>query len=392
MTNEQNTQLDTSLNTHDSIHQQNLQAAAAAAMALLSEQKNLLTKQELAKLNLDVKNFSLDHYQQLAAAAAVASANGLTNGLTNDRTTSRKQQHTQKQQRIKKSPSIDDSISDDCYDNTSLESNNNNNTKLNKKQLKGNSISSSPRETSCSEETHSDNLIKSETPSSSCSSSTHDCDTQNTAENGTNSYSRSITPSSSRSISPSYRDCDNSSLSSTTAANAYSSLDSDVLAKLGGFAAAAAAAGYSNMLPTNTNGSSSTTTTTNGSLSPSTGTPLAPETLAAAMTTAANAVNLPLTSNVATILATRKRRNERTDSDRNKKIKPVPQDKKDDAYWERRRKNNEAAKRSRDLRRQKEDEIAVRAAFLEQENLKLRAQVTILKTELSKLHFMIYNR
>ena len=33
---------------------------------------------------------------------------------------------------------------------------------------------------------------------------------------------------------------------------------------------------------------------------------------------------------------------------------------KDDAYWERRRKNNEAAKRSRDARRAKEDEIAIR--------------------------------
>lgn len=35
-------------------------------------------------------------------------------------------------------------------------------------------------------------------------------------------------------------------------------------------------------------------------------------------------------------------------------------DTKDEAYWERRRKNNEAAKRSRDARRAKEDEIALR--------------------------------
>ena len=41
---------------------------------------------------------------------------------------------------------------------------------------------------------------------------------------------------------------------------------------------------------------------------------------------------------------------------------PVMQenDTKDEAYWERRRKNNEAAKRSRDARRAKEDEIALR--------------------------------
>jgi hypothetical protein len=75
-----------------------------------------------------------------------------------------------------------------------------------------------------------------------------------------------------------------------------------------------------------------------------------------------------------------------------KKTKPVPEEKKDDAYWERRRKNNEAAKRSRDARRHKEEEIAMRAAFLEQENLKLRAQVAILKNETAKLHYMLYNR
>ncbi|KAK2166062.1 hypothetical protein LSH36_43g08037 [Paralvinella palmiformis] len=68
------------------------------------------------------------------------------------------------------------------------------------------------------------------------------------------------------------------------------------------------------------------------------------------------------------------------------------EERRDESYWERRRKNNEAAKRSRDARRQKEEEIALRAAFLEQENLKLRAQVTILKNETAKLHYMLYNR
>ncbi|RNA38429.1 Cell death specification 2, partial [Brachionus plicatilis] len=101
----------------------------------------------------------------------------------------------------------------------------------------------------------------------------------------------------------------------------------------------------------------------------------------------------PANSVASLIASTRKRRTDRdAAAERVKKIKPVPDDKKDDAYWERRRKNNEAAKRSRDLRRMKEDEIAVRASFLEQENLKLKAQVTILKAELSKLHFMLYNR
>ncbi|CAL8080756.1 unnamed protein product [Orchesella dallaii] len=64
---------------------------------------------------------------------------------------------------------------------------------------------------------------------------------------------------------------------------------------------------------------------------------------------------------------------------------------KDEAYWERRRKNNEAAKRSRDARRAKEDEIAIRAAFLEQENLKLRFEVCALKSETAKLRCMLYS-
>ncbi len=68
------------------------------------------------------------------------------------------------------------------------------------------------------------------------------------------------------------------------------------------------------------------------------------------------------------------------------------EERRDDSYWDRRRKNNEAAKRSRDARRMKEEEIALRAAFLEQENLKLRAQVAILKNETAKLHYMLYNR
>jgi len=65
-------------------------------------------------------------------------------------------------------------------------------------------------------------------------------------------------------------------------------------------------------------------------------------------------------------------------------------DTKDEAYWERRRKNNEAAKRSRDARRAKEDEIALRAAWLEQENLKLRLENAHLKQENVQLRLQIY--
>ena len=67
---------------------------------------------------------------------------------------------------------------------------------------------------------------------------------------------------------------------------------------------------------------------------------------------------------------------------------PVPTstaDEKDAAYREKRRKNNEAAKRSRDARRAKEDEIAIRAAFLEHENKRLKYELSVLKNETAKL-------
>lgn len=57
---------------------------------------------------------------------------------------------------------------------------------------------------------------------------------------------------------------------------------------------------------------------------------------------------------------------------------------KDAAYWERRRKNNEAAKKSRDARRQKEDEIAIRAGYLEREYLRLQYENRRLQERLAQ--------
>lgn len=53
----------------------------------------------------------------------------------------------------------------------------------------------------------------------------------------------------------------------------------------------------------------------------------------------------------------------------------------DDRYWSRRKKNNLAAKRSRDARRLKENQITVRASFLERENAALRQQVAELRKD-----------
>jgi hypothetical protein len=59
----------------------------------------------------------------------------------------------------------------------------------------------------------------------------------------------------------------------------------------------------------------------------------------------------------------------------------LPQDEK---YWTRRKKNNVAAKRSRDARRLKENQITIRAAFLEKENTALRTEVAELRKEVGK--------
>jgi leukemia factor-related protein len=59
----------------------------------------------------------------------------------------------------------------------------------------------------------------------------------------------------------------------------------------------------------------------------------------------------------------------------------VPNELKDEKYWARRRKNNMAAKRSRDARRMKENQIAITASYLERENELLRKQLEDSKRE-----------
>lgn len=73
-----------------------------------------------------------------------------------------------------------------------------------------------------------------------------------------------------------------------------------------------------------------------------------------------------------------------------KKRRPVPVEHKDNQYWEKRRKNNESAKRSRDVRRSKEEHISIRVIYLEQENLQLRTECALLRNETEKLRSMLY--
>lgn len=71
--------------------------------------------------------------------------------------------------------------------------------------------------------------------------------------------------------------------------------------------------------------------------------------------------------------------------------KSVDEDVKDDKYWERRRKNNQAAKRSRDLKRLREMNVKQRADSLEEENRQLREEVQKLKEYLKTLDEKVEN-
>ena len=53
----------------------------------------------------------------------------------------------------------------------------------------------------------------------------------------------------------------------------------------------------------------------------------------------------------------------------------VPEEHKDEKYWERRLKNRKATSRSREAKRLKQNQIALRAAHLERENKNLREQI-----------------
>ncbi|GFR65480.1 D site-binding protein [Elysia marginata] len=65
--------------------------------------------------------------------------------------------------------------------------------------------------------------------------------------------------------------------------------------------------------------------------------------------------------------------------------KPIPDEQKDDKYFERRRRNNEAAKKSRDARKAREDELAIRASYLEKDNSILKVQVHSMREEAMKM-------
>lgn len=73
------------------------------------------------------------------------------------------------------------------------------------------------------------------------------------------------------------------------------------------------------------------------------------------------------------------KRKESPSSTLRRKREFIPQDKKDDGYWDKRRKNNEAAKRSREKRRMNDMVLESKVLALLEENARLRAELLALK-------------
>lgn len=73
-----------------------------------------------------------------------------------------------------------------------------------------------------------------------------------------------------------------------------------------------------------------------------------------------------------------------------KKRRPVPVEHKDMTYWEKRRKNNESAKKSRDQKREKEGHMLVRISYLENENIQLKARLHYLEEENKSLKALLH--
>uniref|UniRef100_A0A158P9D9 BZIP domain-containing protein n=1 Tax=Angiostrongylus cantonensis TaxID=6313 RepID=A0A158P9D9_ANGCA len=71
-----------------------------------------------------------------------------------------------------------------------------------------------------------------------------------------------------------------------------------------------------------------------------------------------------------------------------KKPNPVPVELKDEAYYERRKRNNESARRSREARRQKEDVNFRKLELVQQDNIRLKAELQRVLMELERLKYM----
>jgi len=74
------------------------------------------------------------------------------------------------------------------------------------------------------------------------------------------------------------------------------------------------------------------------------------------------------------------------------KASAVPSQYKDAAYYEKRRKNNESAKKSREARQHKEQVIVAHVQILKEENMRLKAENKLLNRQSRELLARLYNR
>jgi len=70
----------------------------------------------------------------------------------------------------------------------------------------------------------------------------------------------------------------------------------------------------------------------------------------------------------------------------------VPVQQKDAAYYEKRRKNNESAKKSREARQHKEKVVMAHVEILKDENMRLKAEHKLLHRQSGELLARLYNR
>lgn len=68
----------------------------------------------------------------------------------------------------------------------------------------------------------------------------------------------------------------------------------------------------------------------------------------------------------------------------------IPEEKKDALYWEKRRKNNEAAKRSREKRRMNDYVLETHLVTLKEENIRLSAELMAIKLHFGLVHPSAY--
>ncbi|XP_011612951.1 nuclear factor, interleukin 3 regulated, member 4 [Takifugu rubripes] len=75
---------------------------------------------------------------------------------------------------------------------------------------------------------------------------------------------------------------------------------------------------------------------------------------------------------------------------RRRKREFIPEDKKDDLYWEKRRKNNEAAKRSREKRKMNDHVLENHFEALKEENARLSAELMAIKVHFGLVYPLTY--